>query len=148
MPFDKFESADFKFDNSFLKMPSKTHTNRTFLVPNLRLFCFCAKISNLTNSRMVISNIKIVFLKMPPKHIHIKHLCYQRRILGTFKVFLFLHKNLQFGKFEVSDFRYEDGLLKLHPRNTQIMHFWSQIWTVFVLHQTILFDKFEGADFY
>ena len=40
--FCKFEGADYKYDHVFLLQP-KTNPNRTFLVPNLKTFCFAQK---------------------------------------------------------------------------------------------------------
>ena len=37
---DKFESADFKYDNSFLKILAPKHPNKAFLVPDLGIFIF------------------------------------------------------------------------------------------------------------
>ena len=37
---DKFEEADFKYDNSFFKFPAQRYPNKVFLVPNLRIFNF------------------------------------------------------------------------------------------------------------
>ena len=36
----KFESADFKYDNSFLKILAPKHPNKAFLVPDLGIFIF------------------------------------------------------------------------------------------------------------
>ena len=35
---DKVESADFKYDNSFLKILNQKFSNKKFLVPNLAIF--------------------------------------------------------------------------------------------------------------
>ena len=37
---DKFEGADFKYDDSFLKIPAQKYTNKAFLFPNLGIFVF------------------------------------------------------------------------------------------------------------
>ena len=36
--------------------------------------------------------------------------------------------------------------LKFHPKNTQIRHFWSQIYRFFFLHKTLKIDKFKTVD--
>ena len=43
---DKFEDADFKYDNSFLKILAQKYSNKTFLVPNLVIFCFLQNFGN------------------------------------------------------------------------------------------------------
>ena len=35
---DKFEGADFRYDNSFLKILAQKYQNKAFLVPNLAIF--------------------------------------------------------------------------------------------------------------
>ena len=60
---------------------------------------------------------------------------------------LFLHQILGFDKFELSDFNYDNCVSKFHPKNSKIMHFWSQLLRFFVLHKTLYFDKFNGGDF-
>ena len=41
---NKFEGADFKYDNSFLKFYPKKYPNQAFLVPNLGIFVFFSEI--------------------------------------------------------------------------------------------------------
>ena len=43
---DKFESADFKYDNSFLKILAPKHPNKAFLVPDLGIFIFSRNFAN------------------------------------------------------------------------------------------------------
>ena len=43
---DKFESADFKYDNSFLKILSPKHPNKAFLIPDLGIFIFSRNFAN------------------------------------------------------------------------------------------------------
>ena len=38
MQIDKFEGADFKYDNSVFKILAHNYQNRAFLVPNLGIF--------------------------------------------------------------------------------------------------------------
>ena len=39
-PLDKFEGANFKYDNIVFKFQSKNTENEVYLVPNLGIFCF------------------------------------------------------------------------------------------------------------
>ena len=39
------------------------------------------------------------------------------------------------------------GFFIVWSNSTQIMYFWSKSQSVFVLHETLHFDKLEGADF-
>ena len=43
---DKFESADFKYDNSFLKILAQKHPNKAFLIPDLGIFIFSRNFAN------------------------------------------------------------------------------------------------------
>ena len=43
---DKFESADFKYDNSFLKILVPKHPNKAFLIPDLGIFIFSRNFAN------------------------------------------------------------------------------------------------------
>ena len=56
---EKFEAADFKYDNSF-KILAQKYPNKALLVQNLGIFYF-AKFYKYTNLRVLISNIAIVF---------------------------------------------------------------------------------------
>ena len=69
---DKFEGADFKFDNIFFQIPAQKYPNHTFLVQNLDFF-FLRKICNQTNLRVLISNMTIVFSNLQPKNTKIRH---------------------------------------------------------------------------
>ena len=64
---EKFECADLKYDNSFFKIQSKKYPNKAFLVSSLSNFLF-TKFCNLTNLRVLISNIIIIFLSFSPKY--------------------------------------------------------------------------------
>ena len=54
---------------------------------------------------------------------------------------------MQFKNFEGTDLNYENSILKFQPKNTQIRHFWSQIYGFLFLHQTFQLEKFGGVDF-
>ena len=64
---DKFEDADFKYDNSFWKFQAKKIAKQAFLVPNLDLFVSFPKFCNYTNSRVLISNMTVVVSNSNPK---------------------------------------------------------------------------------
>ena len=73
---DIFKGADFKSHNSFFKLLAQYHPNKAFLVTNIqngifgpkfRYFCFSAKFCNQTNSRVLISNMTILFSNSSPK---------------------------------------------------------------------------------
>ena len=105
----------------------------------------------LTNLRLLISNMTIVFLKSLPKNTQIRHFWSQ------IQVFLFFRKILQLDKFEGADFKYDNSIFKIvgekYPikaflvKNTQIRHFWSQIQVFLFFRKILQLDKFEGADF-
>ena len=38
-------------------------------------------------------------------------------------------------------------LFKFQPKNTQIRHFWSQVYAFLFFHEILQLDKFEVADF-
>ena len=105
----------------------------------------------LTNLRLLISNMTIVFLKSLPKNTQIRHFWSQ------IQVFLFFRKILQLDKFEGADFKYDNSIFKIlaqkYPnkaflvKNTQIRHFWSQIQVFLFFRKISQLDKFEGADF-
>ena len=59
---------------------------------------------------------------------------------------MFLFKIFQFDKFESWDFKYGKSCLKFYQKNTQITHFWSQIYTVLYFCKILQFDKAVGAE--
>ena len=58
-----------------------------------------------------------------------------------------MHQTLQQDIFENTDFKYDNSIFKLQPKNTQIKHFWSQIQRFLFFHEILQLDKFKGADF-
>ena len=63
-------------------------------------------------------------------------------------------KNLQLDKFEGADFKYDNSFLKQKcpnqaflVKNTQIIHFWFQIYAFLFFCEILQLDKFEVADF-
>ena len=118
---DKFNSGDFKYDNSFSKLqPQNTFTScfwpkfylfcikyfiqkhpilqpisiqKGLLGPKFKgFFCFCTNFCSLANLRGLISNMTIVF---------------------EISESLFFHKTLRFEKFEGADFKYDNSIFKV-----------------------------------
>ena len=61
--------------------------------------------------------------------------------------FSLCHKIYQLDKFEGTDFKHDNIVFKLQPKNTQIRHFWSQIKSFSFFHKILQLGKFEDADF-
>ena len=59
---------------------------------------------------------------------------------------LIFSKILEADKSEGADFKYNKNILKFQPKNTQIRHFWSQIYGFLFLHQTLQQDKSKDTD--
>ena len=45
--------------------------------------------------------------------------------------------NFTVSQIESIDFKYDNSFFKLRPKNTQIKHFWSQLYGIFVLDKTL-----------
>ena len=60
---------------------------------------------------------------------------------------IFLHKPLHFDKSEVTDFKYDNSLSKLHAKNTLTRHVYSQIQGFLFLHKVWHSECFVSADF-
>ena len=58
--FDKLEGADFKYDLSFFKFQSK-NTQKGPFWSKFKNFYFCTKLCILMNSRVLISNMAMIF---------------------------------------------------------------------------------------
>ena len=71
LKWDKFEVVHFKYDNSFSTLLRK-HPNKTFLITNLRMFIFCAKLYLMKKFEGVGFKYDNGFLKFQPKYIQIK----------------------------------------------------------------------------
>ena len=63
---DKFEVADFEYDNIISNFSPKIPKSSIF-GPKFKGFYFCNKLWNKTNSRTLISNMTTVFSKSSPK---------------------------------------------------------------------------------
>ena len=82
----------------------------------------------ITNLRVLISNMAIVFWNSSPKIqkqgiFSIKF----RDLHSQIKACSLFHEISQLDKFEGADFKYDNIAFKFRPKNTQIRHFWSQI---------------------
>ena len=95
----------------------------------------------MTNLRVLISNVTVIFLKFQPKNTQIRHFWSQ------IQTFSFFPEILQFDKFKGADFKYDNRFLKFLPQNTQISHFWSHMQAFLLFHKISQIDKSEGADF-
>ena len=113
-----------KCDNSFFQILAQKCPNKAFLVKNTQIrhfghkfrhFCSFTKFCSYTNSKMLISNITILFSNSRPK-IPKSHIFGQK-----------FRQNLQLNKFEVliSNMNFSP---KFQPKNSQIRQFWSQIY--------------------
>ena len=136
----KFERADFKYDNSFLKILARKYLHKAFLVANVNISEFAFKqirgFSSTNSSMTIASNSRP---KIPKYEI--------RHFLSQIQAFLSFCKILQLDKFEGADFKYDNIVFKFHSKSTQIRYFWSQILEFLVLHQTLQQDKFKDANF-
>ena len=58
---------------------------------------------------------------------------------------LIFSQNFELDKFQAADFKYDNIAFKFQPRNTQIKHFWSQIYGFLFLDEILCLKKFEGT---
>ena len=84
---DKLEGADFKYDTSFFKFQSK-NTQKGPFWSKFKNFYFCTKLCILINSKLMISNMAIIFQIYSAK-------LHKQDIFGSrFENCFFLHKIL------------------------------------------------------
>ena len=76
----------------------------------------------------------ILFLKPSPK-------------IHKSVIFCFFRELLQIDNFEGAGFKSDNAFLKFLPKNTQIRHFWSQIYTFLFFREILQIDKFKVVDF-
>ena len=81
---------------------------------------FFEKFCNLTNLRMLISNMAITFLKFQLKNRQVRY------FFSQVKAVLFL-EICRLDKFEGADFKYDNNFLKIYPKNIEIRYFLPQI---------------------
>ena len=136
----KFDSAVFKYHNSFLKFYPK-NTQRKHFFSQTQAFLLFTKVSKLINLSLVISNITIVFFNVFAQRY--PNMAHFDQILRAF----IFPRILQIYKFEGADFKYGNSFLKFQPKNTKIKHFWSRIQLFSFLCENLQIGKFEGADF-
>ena len=150
LPLDKFDDADFKYDNIVFKFqPQNTQIGHFW--SEVRDFCFFVKFCKQKNLRVLILNITIVFLQFFPKNTQIRHFWSQIQGLMCFR------KILQLEKLQGADFKYDNSIFKILAqkyinkaflvKNMQISHFCSQIQAFLFFRDILQLDKFEGADF-
>ena len=99
---EKFEGADFEYDNSFFKFQPKNTKIRHFC-PKFKNFYIYTKLCSKTNSRTLISNMIIIFSNSSQKY---------PSLVPNLRIFI-LHQTLQSDKFEGIDFKYDNGFFKL-----------------------------------
>ena len=144
----------------FLKFSTKNTQMRHFSskIPKrgiadskLRHFCFSEKLCSLTNLRMLISDIRILFSNSSPK-------ISKSSIFGPqLDILFFFRKILQIDKIEDAGFKYDNRFSKFLiqnyqnkaflVKNTQIKHFWSQTQAFFVFRQNSAIRQIRGSSF-
>ena len=120
--------------------------NKAILVPNLFFsliwnfvfFLFGITLGSSANSRVLISNVTIVFKISVQKYPN------KRSLVSNLKFFI-LHKTLHFAKLQGANFKYEKDLFQTPPKNTQIRQFRTRPLRVF-FHETLRFLKCVRAD--
>ena len=70
--FDKFEGADFKYDNSFFQIQALEYANKAFLVTNFGIFNYL-QILQLDKFEGADFNYDNILLKLKPESTLIKH---------------------------------------------------------------------------
>ena len=117
---DQFEDADFKFDNSFFKFYPKNSPYKVFWVPNLSIFCFFWRNFAIRQNRGCWFQISRWFFKILAQKYS------NKTFLVPNQEFSLFHEISQLYQFEGAYFKYDKNMLKFDPKNTQILHFWSQ----------------------
>ena len=120
--FDKFEGADLKYINSFSnlqpKMPNKAFSSQICFFFVWTIFCISA------NSRMLISNITIVFQiygpKYPKKAFLVPFFVVAVIVVVVLVNFWYLDK------LEGANFKYDISFFKFQSKNTQKGLIWSK----------------------
>ena len=132
------------------KILAQKYPNKTFLVPNLGIFVFFAKFSNEANSRVLISNMTIVFFKVLAQKYQNKAFLVKnseiRHFWSQIQEFWLFREILQIDKFEGADFKYHNSF-KILAHKYQISHFWSEIQAFSLFHDILQLDKFKSCDF-
>ena len=119
--------------------------------PKFMHFCFFPTFLQLNKLEAVDLKYEKIVLKFQYKNTQIRHSWSQ------FQAVLLFDKELEVNKFESADLKYENSFFIFLPqqqpykaflvKNTQIRHFWFQIYAFWVFHEILQIDKFEGVDF-
>ena len=126
------------FCNSRRKIPKEHAFAQQFKQCSF-FFFFFEKFCNLTNLRMLISNMAITFLKFQLKNRQVRY------FFSQVKAVLFL-EICRLDKFEGADFKYDNNFLKIYPKNIEIRYFLSQIQAFLFFHKMFQLGKFDGVD--
>ena len=110
---DKFASADFKYDNNFLKFYSKITQMRDFLC-QIKAFLFFQKFLKL--------DMWQCYLQIPTQDYPNKAF-----LVPNLRVFIFAI-NFATRQIQKTDLKYDESVFKFQPKNNQIRHFCSQIY--------------------
>ena len=117
---DKFEGADFKYDNSFLKLFPQKDPNNSFLVLNLSIFIFSW---NFEIAQIWVCWFQICqyYFQIPAKK-HPSHAF----LIPNLRIFIF---PLNFGtrKIQAQWFQISHYFFQIPVQKTQIRHVWSKI---------------------
>ena len=116
----------FQINNIIFKIQPKKYPHQVFLVPSLKII-FSKKFCNKTNSRVLISNMTILFLNSSPSKSKLSNFA-----SGKFKEFFagnFAARQVQGHGSQTWLYFLKYGYIcfKFRPRNTQSRHFWSKI---------------------
>lgn len=107
----------------FLQSPSWECLNKAIFCPTFKVLFVWMKLCNLTNSRVLISNVnifKVAFQKHSSK-------ANWSRIWG----FSFLNKALHFAKFEGADFKFYSSFFQIITQKYTDKTIWSRQWFFF-----------------
>ena len=137
---DKFKDVDFKYGYNFFSTSSPKIPKQRISGSKIRHFYFFIKFCNETNSRVLISNMTILFSNYSPKIIE------HTFLVPNLRIFIFA-LNYATRQMQGRWFQIDNIFFKFKPKNTQIRHFWFQIKAFLFFHQILQLDKFEGADF-
>ena len=145
LQFEKYECADFKYDDSFSKL-QPINTQIKHFCPKFEIFLFCTKLCILTNSKVLISNITIAFFKSQLSN------TYQRHWPPIWRVFCF---SRTFAFWQIWGYWFQEirnqckkhctlknlrilisnmviFFFKFPPKKAQIKHFQCKLWSFFL----------------
>ena len=114
--FDKFQGADFKYDNSFFNILAQKYPNKAFLLKNTQIRHFQSQIQAFLFFREILLLGKFegadfkydnIVFKFQPQNTQIRHFWSQ------IQAFLFFREILQTDKSEGAGFKYDNSFLKI-----------------------------------